>query len=227
MALFSKDPEKEQKKNAEKAFKQGISLYAKKDYDNAIIKLTEAINLDQNHSRAYIIRAESYNAIQQYDQAINDCTEAIKLDPKNFNAYTERGKAYISTGQKAKAVSDMEKAKTLYGKGILSRDFETDLQKAKAMPEPAATPPSPKAAPKPAPKTPPALKAVPKLNAADIVPKTAAALHCKECGAQLEAGVGFCDSCATKQTQTLFCDNCGVSSEPGTPFCEDCGTKLE
>ena len=77
-------------------FKRGQRLSAKNKYPEAIVVLSQALELDSNMADAYITRAFAYEYGKPplFEKAISDFTRAIKLEPKNSRVLYERGLAY-------------------------------------------------------------------------------------------------------------------------------------
>ena len=46
---------------------------------------------------------------------------------------------------------------------------------------------------------------------------------CSNCGAELNAGVKFCEECGTPVPQTKTCPKCGAELKPEAKFCGECG----
>jgi len=111
---------------AKKAFEEGNKykpcLFSEKDdLDNAIIKYTEAIELDPQYVDAFLARGNSYcwrglglksgfESDNDYVLAISDCNKAIELDPDKAEAYFARGECYRITEQSELAINDYSKA---------------------------------------------------------------------------------------------------------------------
>lgn len=68
---------------AEKAYKEGKKLFWAKDFDKAIEKFTEAIELFPYH-RFYYWRGKAYYYKGELNKAIGDITKAIELNPSDF-----------------------------------------------------------------------------------------------------------------------------------------------
>lgn len=61
----------------------------------------------------------------------------------------------------------------------------------------------------------------------DTYEKSAAGLHCMNCGAEIASGSKFCPKCGTKveEAQKMFCSQCGNEIMPGAKFCTKCGAR--
>jgi tetratricopeptide (TPR) repeat protein len=129
----------EQVQTAEHFLDRGIRFASKGEYQKAIADFTEALKLDQEMSKAYLLRGRAYCAIasnvividkkfervhvlsnagrqlkkeeqRAYEQAITDFTETIRLDENNVVAYLDRGVTYAQKGDYDKAIADFTEA---------------------------------------------------------------------------------------------------------------------
>jgi tetratricopeptide (TPR) repeat protein len=112
--------------------------------DAAIIKLTQALQLDDRYEEAYELRGEAYCDKGNWDDAISDLNMAVKLNPSDAVAFNSRGYAFAREGDFVKAISDYTDAirinptfvKAWGNRGnayALTREFEkafSDLNKA-------------------------------------------------------------------------------------------------
>ena len=101
--------EKAVAQKAEKAYKVGRDFYDIKDYDGAIIRLSDYISYAANGSQnadAYRCRGGSHWAKKRYDEAIKDFNIALNIEPKSAFAYERRGDCYFNKGQYEKATGD-------------------------------------------------------------------------------------------------------------------------
>ena len=78
--------------------------------DQAIAKLTEAIEDDPTDVGAYSDRGEAYAQQGELESAIADFTKALELDPDLVAAYNFRGKAYSEQRKLEEAIADFTKA---------------------------------------------------------------------------------------------------------------------
>ena len=76
------------------------------DYQQAILDLTRAIDIDSEDHRAYINRGIAYRNTGQPDKALKDYNHAIQLNPKDAGVYNNRGNVYSQLGQDREALSD-------------------------------------------------------------------------------------------------------------------------
>ncbi|HNR18283.1 MAG TPA: tetratricopeptide repeat protein, partial [Chitinophagaceae bacterium] len=89
---------------------KGDEFYRNRNYDQAIIQYTMAINVDPNYVYAYQWRASAYTAKNEPDLAIADCNTCISLQPGNKFAWANRGYAYARKNQFDLAIEDYSEA---------------------------------------------------------------------------------------------------------------------
>ncbi|MEX2112002.1 MAG: tetratricopeptide repeat protein [Pirellulales bacterium] len=92
---------------------QGEVLLRSGDYDQAIVTLTEAIDIAPRDSQAHLFRGRAYqcrNGAGDLAAAINDFTTAIELDPKNYEAYYSRSIAFRDRGALTASEEDASKS---------------------------------------------------------------------------------------------------------------------
>ena len=96
--------------DAEDFYQRGKDLYKRKQYDQAIDVLTQAIRLKPDYAEAFSERGLAYVHKDDYDRAIQDYTQALKLNPDYALAYNNRGNAYIDKGNYDQAIQDLNQA---------------------------------------------------------------------------------------------------------------------
>jgi DNA-binding helix-hairpin-helix protein with protein kinase domain len=72
-------------------YKQGHASYKIKDYDQAAIKFSQAIQKDPNNSKAYINRGNARYNLKEYEAALADYSRALKINPDEIKAHVNRG----------------------------------------------------------------------------------------------------------------------------------------
>jgi len=111
------------------ANKRGLAAFKQKDYDNAIIEFTEAINLSPNDAVLYYNRGEAYYYKDEWDNAIRDYTKAIQLNPNDADYYVSRGWAYHNKNDKDNAIADANSAKRLEPENKSANDLYDSINK--------------------------------------------------------------------------------------------------
>jgi len=96
---------------SQEATKKGTESIKKGNFDQAILDINKAIELNPNDAMAYEIRGSAYQQGKgNYDQAILDFSKAIELNPNDAGAYEIRGSAYQGKGNHDQAILDYTKA---------------------------------------------------------------------------------------------------------------------
>jgi tetratricopeptide (TPR) repeat protein len=100
---------------------RALTELQERNWDQAVISLTEVIRWKPGLIEAYHRRAIAYLALNQLDCAIADCNRVIKTDPTPITrsqpvpphvaeAYVHRGIAFAQMGQHDKAIADFTEA---------------------------------------------------------------------------------------------------------------------
>lgn len=79
-------------------------------YDLAVKKFDEAINLDSNYADAYQGRGIAYTYKDENKLAIENFSDAIEMSQYNAKFYLSRGNVYAKIGQYENAIADFHKA---------------------------------------------------------------------------------------------------------------------
>ena len=90
--------------------RRGNDAQNNKQYGDAIMWYTKAIELNSEFAWAYNNRGNVYANMEEYNKALADYEKAIALDPEFVYAYNGRGNAYHGMKEHAKALADYEKA---------------------------------------------------------------------------------------------------------------------
>lgn len=91
-------------------FHQGVASLNKGEYEEAIQKYDEAIELNPNHVEFYNNRGLAKKNLGQYQEAIDDYDKAIELDPNDAELYSNRGVAKNDLKLHREAIADYDKA---------------------------------------------------------------------------------------------------------------------
>jgi tetratricopeptide (TPR) repeat protein len=98
-------------KEAEKHHANGIANYNNKNYDQAIVDFTKAIDASPQFSLAYNDRGMMKYFKKDYEGAISDFTRAIDIFPKYELAFVNRGMALADgRNNQTQAIADFSKA---------------------------------------------------------------------------------------------------------------------
>lgn len=98
---------------AEDYYNQGVTLYRKGDYSQAIVAFTKAINLSPTVYVSYFSRGILHYVRGDYPAALKDFNKTIELMPDLAVAYYRRGQVYEKIGDEEKSNADFEKAEEL------------------------------------------------------------------------------------------------------------------
>lgn len=82
-------------------------------YDQAILDLSKAIQLDPENATAYNNRGVAYSELHEYEKAVDDFTMGIQVEPEGsevFYLYANRGNTYLFLKQYDKAIADTTNA---------------------------------------------------------------------------------------------------------------------
>lgn len=91
----------------------GKTKFAAKDYDDGMINLDKAIQLNSEFVYAYYARGVAKSELGDYNGAIADYDRYIELNSGDAEAYYRRGQAKKALGQSDAAQADFQKAKAL------------------------------------------------------------------------------------------------------------------
>ena len=104
----------QEKKTANDYYSQGIAFFHEKDYAAALGSLDEAIKLDANMGKAFLLRGTAHYFLDNTEKAIADYTKAIERNPQDPANYNLRGNAYtwykMNKDNLEKAIADYTKA---------------------------------------------------------------------------------------------------------------------
>ena len=89
---------------------EGVKLHYQKDFNGAIKKYNEALELKPDFDWAYNNRGNAYqDGFKDYQKAIADYNKAIQLNPNFVKAYYNRGNAYDDLKNYKQAITDYTK----------------------------------------------------------------------------------------------------------------------
>lgn len=97
-------------KDADLYLRRSVVYLSMRDYDHAIVDLTEAAKLNNTDAQIFSYRAGAYMGKKQDDRAIADLTHVLQIDPKNTNAYLQRATAYQDRRRYDLAFADLTRA---------------------------------------------------------------------------------------------------------------------
>lgn len=99
-------------------FSRGRNEVEKDKYDDGIVNLTKAIELNPLYANSYHYRGVAHYFKADYTLAITDYSRAIDLNPEASASYNGRGAAYAKRGDRTRAEEDYMMAKLLIEENI-------------------------------------------------------------------------------------------------------------
>ncbi|KAG0661903.1 hypothetical protein C6P44_002465 [Monosporozyma unispora] len=116
------------KAKAEALKLEGNKAIAQKDFNLAIKKYTEAINVLPTNAVYYANRAAAYTNLQKYDEAIKDAEAAIKIDPDYSKGYSRLAYAKYVQDKPEEALEAYKRVLEIEGDNatdVMRRGYET------------------------------------------------------------------------------------------------------
>jgi len=95
--------------NAWELFETGKELAGEGAFDEALITLSKAIDLNPKYNYFYH-RGKVQMKLKQFKNAIGDFNQTLKLNPNVKDAYFQRGRAYRQIGKKNKGLMDIKES---------------------------------------------------------------------------------------------------------------------
>ncbi|MBF2067606.1 MAG: tetratricopeptide repeat protein [Calothrix sp. C42_A2020_038] len=87
-------------------FRSGVEQLQRGNYQQAVVELTNAIEIKKDYAGAYSNRCLAYLQLEDYQNAVTDCNQSINLAPENIESYINRGIAYYRLGNFIAAIDD-------------------------------------------------------------------------------------------------------------------------
>ena len=111
---------------AQKRYEAGLQHYQKtKNYDQAIMELSEAIKLDPKNAGAYTLLGWSYVKKGKLDLAYPQFKKAVEIDSRNMTALGGLGLYYYTFGKDKEAIEVSRKVRDLAQKAIEDPSFSS------------------------------------------------------------------------------------------------------
>ncbi len=98
--------------------KRGQAHASTRNYEQAIMDYTKAIELDPCYAEAYDNRSTAHLLMENYGQAVLDCNRALELAPDFVTTYVNRGIAYTGLRDYTQAIANYSMALELSPKNI-------------------------------------------------------------------------------------------------------------
>lgn len=108
-------------------FQKSGLLFARRQYDSALVCIDQALARRQDKPQLYNNRGSIYFMLGRYPEAIQDYTKAIKLSPSfDFRPYLDRGYAYCRAGMADSAMRDLKLVKRCC-QAQIPKHYEADI----------------------------------------------------------------------------------------------------
>jgi tetratricopeptide (TPR) repeat protein len=102
-----------QAQNPKRYFKAGEDFMLAGNYEDAVEQLTKAIDLQPDHDRAYLTRADAYEKLGMLREAAEDYDRAATFLDKKPEVFYEAGRIYYRLGDYDKAIDRLDKSISL------------------------------------------------------------------------------------------------------------------
>lgn len=141
----SKEVDAATKQKADELKVEGNRAMAAKNFDEAISKYTQAIELDPSNVVYLSNRAAAYSSSSQHEKAVKDAELAIKINPDFSKSYSRLGLAKYALGDAKSAMEAYKKGLDIEGdkkSDAMTKGYETakkrveeDLEKSISKPD--------------------------------------------------------------------------------------------
>lgn len=89
---------------------EAVQLQERGEFEEALVKTNQIIELDPNNFFAFNIRGSVYLTLSEFDKAIEDYNKTLDLEPFFPHAFYNRGRAFRLKGQDEQALEDLQKS---------------------------------------------------------------------------------------------------------------------
>lgn len=120
------------KAKAEDLKLQGNKAMASKDFETAIKKYSEAIEVLPSNAVYYANRAAAYSSLKKYEESVQDAQSAIEVNPSYSKGYSRLGFAKYALGKPEEALEAYKTVLDIEGDkatDVMKRDYETAKRK--------------------------------------------------------------------------------------------------
>ncbi|AET38541.1 Sgt2p Ecym_3025 [Eremothecium cymbalariae DBVPG len=111
---------------------EGNKAFAAKDFEGAVKKYTEAIELMPNNAVFYGNRAAAYSSFKKFEEAVRDAESAVRINPSYSRGYSRLGLAKYALGKPEEAMEAYKKVLDIEGDNAteaMKRDYESAKKK--------------------------------------------------------------------------------------------------
>ncbi|CED85558.1 Molecular co-chaperone STI1 [Phaffia rhodozyma] len=113
----------------------GNAAFSKKDYDEAIVQFSKAIELDPKNHVLFSNRSAAYGGKRDYDQALVDAEKTIELNPSFSKGYSRKGSALHGQREYAASIEAYEKGLEVEPTSALLKKGLDEVKKAQEKDE--------------------------------------------------------------------------------------------
>ena len=117
------------RRDHELLLEQAWSYFNDGNYQQSLSNCDKIIVKDPKNSKAYFLRAISYDYLEDYNSAIKDYSKLIQLDPKDAVAYCYRGKSKYDLKDYKGALSDLNLGLSLNPKYLIGYTWRAETKK--------------------------------------------------------------------------------------------------
>ena len=96
--------------SARQCYKVSQEFIDRGNYEDALVQLNKAIDLDPSYTDAYVRRAAIYEKQEKYQQALDDYNRAITFDPKDEDFYLAAGRLNFQLKRYDEAIRMLDKS---------------------------------------------------------------------------------------------------------------------
>lgn len=80
-------------------YKEGVKLKEAKDYEGAVAKLSESIQLDPKYTLPYHAIVQCFTELGRHTEAIETAKKIVELEPNDQFSYIALSRAYVRDGK--------------------------------------------------------------------------------------------------------------------------------
>ncbi|SCU79560.1 LANO_0A06700g1_1 [Lachancea nothofagi CBS 11611] len=120
------------KAKAETLKLEGNKAMAAKDFELAVQKYSEAIEVLPSNAVYYANRAAAHSSLKKYQEAVQDADSAIRVNPSYSKGYSRLGFAQYALGKPEEALDAYKKVLDIEGENAtdaMKRDYDTAMKK--------------------------------------------------------------------------------------------------
>lgn len=89
---------------------RGMALFALAEYQQGIKDFNNALEHNDDNTRAWINRGLAYRVLEKFDQSLEDYDKAIEMVPQQYEGYWGRAQTYFEMKLYSRALNDCRKA---------------------------------------------------------------------------------------------------------------------